>query len=37
MLRNLDSTRLDALPEYKDEQDAYRELDDAQQVSIPQQ
>jgi PRC-barrel domain protein len=36
-LRNLDAARLDALPEYKDEKNAYRELDDAQQVSIPQQ
>jgi hypothetical protein len=37
MLRNLDAARLDALPEYKNEKNAYRELDDAQQVSIPQQ
>ena len=36
-LRNLDAARLDALPEYKDEKNAYRELDDAQQVSIRQQ
>jgi hypothetical protein len=36
-LRNLDAARLDALPEYKNEKNAYRELDDDQQVSTPQQ
>jgi hypothetical protein len=36
-LRNLDAARLDALPEYKNEKNAYRELDGDQQVSTPQQ
>ncbi|MGA0595183.1 hypothetical protein [Enterovirga sp. CN4-39] len=33
-LRDLDAARLESMPEFKNENGAYRDLDDAQQVSI---
>jgi hypothetical protein len=37
VLRNMDMARLDGMPEYKNENGAFRELDDAQPVGIAQQ
>ena len=37
MLRNMDMAALDAMPAYKNENNAYRELDDEQQINVPQQ
>ncbi|KAA2234672.1 PRC-barrel domain-containing protein [Salinarimonas soli] len=37
MLRNMDLAALDAMPTYKNENKAYRELDDEQQINVPQQ
>jgi len=37
MLRNMDVAQLDGMPAYKNENNAYRELDDAQQVTLVQQ
>ncbi len=37
VLRNMDMAALDAMPEFKNEGDAYRELDEEQQVGLAQQ
>jgi len=37
MLRNMDVAQLDGMPEYKNENNAFRELDDAQQVTLARQ
>ena len=37
VVRNMDVAQLDALPEFENANDAFRELDDAQQVTLPTQ
>ena len=37
VLRNMDTAALDAMPAYKNENNAFREIDDEQQVGIAQQ